>query len=233
MNKWSAHLTHMPRQLALDLPHEDNRSREDFLEGDSNEDALAMIEAWPDWPGPFLALIGPEGAGKSHLAAIWAEQAGARVISARALVAEAVPSALATGALVLEDAHEEAQEEAQERAFFHLLNLARQEGASILITARTPLNTKLVTLPDLASRLRAIPSVPLGQPDEPLLRAVLVKLFTDRQIAVDEALIAYLITRLERSFAAMLEAVKTLDRAALQRKRPVNRALAVEINFEP
>src|SRR5437762_1739034 len=123
-----------PRQLALALPHAENFAREDFLSGASNKAALGLIECWPDWPDRALALVGPEGAGKSHLAAIWAEMAGARRVSARALGETHLPAALATGALVVEDA----PARLDERALFHLLNLMRQHEAFVLMTARAP-----------------------------------------------------------------------------------------------
>jgi len=215
----------VPRQLALALPHAESFAREDFLTGVSNKAALDLIERWPDWPDRALALVGPEGAGKSHLAAIWAEIAGARRVSARALGETGLLAALATAALVVEDA----SARLDERALFHLLNLVRQEEAFVLITARTAPATWHIELPDLASRLRAVPVVELSAPDDALLRAVLVKLFADRQLIVDEGLIGYLITRLERSFAAARAAVEDLDREALRLKRPVTRALAAEL----
>ncbi len=213
-----------PRQLALALPHAESFARDDFLIGVSNHAALGMIERWPDWPDRALALVGPEGAGKSHLAAIWADIAGARRVSARALGETNLPAALATGALVVEDA----TAQLDERALFHLLNLMRQQEAYVLITARAAPAGWSVTLPDLASRLRAIPVVELNAPDDALLRAVLVKLFADRQLAVDESLIGYLVTRVERSFAGARAAVEELDREALRQKRPVTRTLAAE-----
>jgi chromosomal replication initiation ATPase DnaA len=214
-----------PRQLALALSHEESFAREDFLPGASNADALALIERWPDWPDRLLAVVGPEGAGKSHLAAIFAEASGARRLSARALGETDLLAALATGALVIEDA----AGDINERALFHLINLVREEEAWLLVTARSAPATWAVALPDLASRLRAIPAVTLASPDDALLRAVLLKLFADRQLAVDESLIAYLITRIERSFAAARAAVATLDHEALRLKRPVTRALAAEV----
>lgn len=214
-----------PRQLALALPHDESFAREDFLAGASNAGALRTIERWPDWPDRALALVGPEGAGKSHLAAIWAEIAGARRVSARALGETDLPAALATGTLVVEDA----DGKLDERALFHLINLMRQEEGFILITARMAPATWAVGLPDLASRLRAVPTVAIEPPDDALLRAVLVKLFADRQLDVDESLIAYLVTRIERSFASARTAVEALDGEALRQKRAVTRALAVEL----
>jgi chromosomal replication initiation ATPase DnaA len=214
-----------PRQLALALPHAESFAREDFLPGPGNEAALALIDRWPDWPARAVALIGPEGSGKSHLAAMWANSACARFLAARALGVTNLASALATGALVVEDL---VPGEFDERALFHLINLAR-EDAHLLLTAQTAPAGWTIALADLGSRLRAIPTVMLSSPDDALLRAVLVKLFADRQLAVDESLVAYLATRLERSFAAARSAVTTLDREALRRQRPVTRALAAEV----
>jgi chromosomal replication initiation ATPase DnaA len=215
-----------PRQLPLDLGFRERFGREDFLAGPPNAAALALVERWPDWPARTVALVGPEGAGKSHLAAIWAAAAGARAIAAHAITPAGVPTALATGALVVEDLRADACEEA---ALFHLINLAGEEGAFLLITARTPPAGFAVRLRDLASRLRALPAVTLAPPDDALLRAVLVKLFADRQLAVDEELIGYVAPRIERSFAAARAIVDALDREALRQRREVNRALAVEI----
>ncbi len=214
-----------PRQLALSLPHAESLAREDFLSGVSNSAALNFVERWPDWPDRALALVGPEGAGKSHLASIWADIAGARRVSARALGEINLPAALATGALVIEDAGAPLDE----RALFHVLNLMRQQEAYILITARRAPASWRVELPDLASRLRAVPIVELSAPDDALLRAVLVKLFADRQLAVDESLVGYLASRIERSFGSARAAVEEIDREALRLKRPVTRALAAEL----
>jgi chromosomal replication initiation ATPase DnaA len=219
-----------PRQLALALGHEESLAREDFLEGPSNAAALTLVEAWPDWPAPVVLLAGPEGSGKSHLAAIWAAAAGARVIAGRTLGENAPPAALATGALVIEDL---ARGEFDEAALFHMLNLGREEGASILLTARTAPGGWNIALRDLASRLRAVPVVALAAPDDALWRSVIVKLCADRQLAVDEAMVGYLATRIERSFAAARAAVALLDREALRQKRAVNRTLAAELFRDP
>jgi chromosomal replication initiation ATPase DnaA len=215
-----------PRQLALALGHDTSFAREDFLEGPSNAAALGLIERWPDWPDRLLVVTGPEGSGKSHLAAIWADTTGARFLAARSLAQANPRAALSTGALVIEDV---AGDAIDERALFHLINLAREEGAFVLVTAPTAPSGWTLRVPDLASRLRALPVVALGAPDDALLRAVLVKLFADRQLAVDESLLGYLANRIERSFAAARAIVERLDREALRLRRPVTRALAAEI----
>jgi chromosomal replication initiation ATPase DnaA len=214
------------RQLALALEHSESFAREDFLEGPPNKAALARIESFPNWPDRIMALVGPQGAGKSHLAAIWVGQAGARFVAGRALEAASVPAVLATGAVVVEDL---AAGTFDERALFHLLNMAREEGAFVLLTARTAPASWTMSVPDLGSRLRSIPVIALSAPDDELLRALIVKLFADRQLAIDESLVGYLVTRIERSFAAARAAVDMLDREALRRQRPANRALAAEL----
>jgi chromosomal replication initiation ATPase DnaA len=215
-----------PRQLVLALDHATSFAREDFLTGPSNAAALALIESWPDWPSRIMALVGPEGAGKTHLASIWAEAAGARVLGASLLEHGDLPGALATGALVLEDL---SPERLDEHALFHLLNLAREEKAFVLITARAAPAGLPVTILDLASRLRAVPVVALTSPDDVLLRAVLVKLAADRQLAVDATVVGYVATRIERSFAAARAAIARLDEEAMRQHRPATRALAAEL----
>jgi chromosomal replication initiation ATPase DnaA len=215
-----------PRQLAFVLPHAESLTRDNFLEGPANEAGLALIDRWPEWPNRIMLLVGPEGSGKSHLAAIWAEQAGARSISAHALTATAVPGALATGALVVEDLK---SPDVDERALFHLMNLAREEEAFVLITARIPASALQFELRDLRSRLRAVPTVSLLPPDDQLFRALIVKFCADRQLAVDETVVSYLTTRIERSYAAVRQAVELLDTEALRLGRPVTRALAAEL----
>ena len=215
-----------PRQLLLALEHAESFAREDFLEGPSNVTALTLVESWPDWPSRIMALTGPEGAGKSHLASIWAETSGARRMSARHLTETEVPAALATGALVLEDLEPGAFDE---RALFHLINLTREEQAFVLVTGREPSANFGVSIPDLSSRLRAIPAVALQPPSDALLRLVMVKLAADRQIALDESVVAFLANRIERSFAAVRAAVARLDEESMRRQRPVTRALASEL----
>lgn len=215
-----------PRQLAFSLPHAESLTRDNFLEGPANEAGLSLIESWPDWPNRIMLLVGPEGSGKSHLAAIWAEQAGARSTSAHALTADAVPGALATGALVVEDLK---PSDFDERAMFHLLNLAREDDASVLITARVPPSAFDIELRDLKSRLRAAPVVSLLQPDDLLFRGLIVKFCADRQLSIDETVVSYLTNRIERSYAAARHAVDLLDTEALRLGRPVTRALAAEL----
>lgn len=214
------------RQLALDLPHAESFHRDDFLASSSNEVALALVDRWPEWPSRATAIVGPPGSGKSHLAAIWAERSGARIVAAAELTRADVPAQLATAALVVEDIVPDRIDEA---ALFHLFNLAREDEAYLLLTAPQRIDGAGFHLPDLASRLRAIPAVTLAPPDDALLSAVLVKLFADRQLAVGEGVIAYLVPRMERSLASARAMVRRLDRAALSRGRAVSRQLVADV----
>jgi chromosomal replication initiation ATPase DnaA len=219
-----------PRQLALALDHAESFAREDFLEGPSNAAALALLSGWPDWPDRAVTLIGPEGSGKSHLAAIWAAEAGARFVAARALGETDLPAMLATGTLVVEDLTDGGFDE---RALFHLLNLTREQSAHLLLTARVAPALFSLGIRDLASRLRVLPVVSLASPDDAMLRAVIVKLCADRQMAIDSALLDYIVTRIERSVPAARAAVALLDHEALRLKRPLTRALASEVLKAP
>ena len=219
-----------PRQLVLALDHAISFAREDFLEGPSNAKALALIERWPDWPDRLAVLVGPEGSGKSHLAAIWAQMTGARILSAKLLGETDLPHAFATGALVVEDLEPEGL---NERALFHLINMAREQQVDVLLTARSAPAGFGVSIRDLNSRLRVLPVVSLEAPDDALLRMLIVKLAADRQLAVDEALVNYLANRIERSFAGVRAAIALLDEEALRQHRPVTRALAAELFRAP
>lgn len=215
-----------PRQLALALPHTESFAREDFLPGPGNDAALALIDRWPDWPARAAVLAGPEGSGKSHLGAIWAQTAGARILAARRLVDADLPQALATDALLLEDL---APGETDERALFHLLNLVREHQAYLLITSRVMPVSLPVHIPDLASRLRALPTVAMAPPDDAMLRSLLVKLAADRQLTLSEDVVAFLMARIERSFVGARAAIARLDDEAMRLKRPISRALAAEL----
>lgn len=215
-----------PKQLALDLRLDPRFDAEDFLVSPSNERAYAYIERWPDWPDTVLRLVGPRGSGKSHLAAIWAARAHAWTIDASDLVGERVPHLVSNGALVIEDAD---RAERDEPVLFHLLNLARERGCSVLLTSAAPLEQWSLRTPDLLSRLRLAPTVVIDPPDDALLKSVLVKLFVDRQLVVDTSVVDYLALRIERSLARAGDIVAALDREALSRGRRITRPMAAEI----
>lgn len=216
----------MTRQLTLALPLQEAQGRADFLVAPSNERALAALDAWADWPARKAVLVAPEGAGKSHLARVWATSAGAAVVQATDLPYADLP-ALATAGVAVEDA-DRAPGLATETALFHLHNLLAERRLPLLVTARTPPRDWGLGLPDLASRMQAAPVIRLDPPDDTLLRAVMVKQFTDRQIAVAPQVIDFLIPRMTRSLAAAREIVSALDARALAEGRPVTRQMAAE-----
>ena len=215
-----------PRQLPLAMPHEPALGRADFLVGESNADATAFIDAWPDWPALVVLLIGPSGSGKSHLARAFSDKSGAPIVPAERLREHDPTLLVGRGAVCVEDADEPGLDE---RSLFHLLNAARARGASILITARTIPADWGLTLPDLVSRLRAAQPAVLGPPDDDLLRRVLVKLFADRQMDIDAGVLDFITTRMERSLGAANRIVDALDRESLARGRRVTRTLAAEV----
>lgn len=215
-----------PRQLALELPPQVAHGCEDFLVSSSNAAAHALIERWPAWPDGRAIVTGPAGAGKTHLASIWAGRAGAVTVAADALAGADIPALLVNAAVLIEDADRIG---GAETALFHLLNHAWESRASVLVTASCPPMRWGLATPDLVSRLRTFQIVAIEPPDEVLLRSLLVKLFADRQLAVDISVIDYLGRHLDRSFDAAIAAVAALDREALSRGRRVTRAMAAEL----
>lgn len=217
----------MARQLTLDLSVPPALSRADFLVTPANAEALAMLDAPELWPGGRMLLIGPDGSGKSHLAAFWAAENGAMRVAAGGLRSEAVdPLAALGGAVVVEDAHRIGGAAGAEEALFHLWNLAGARDCLLLLTARRPPRDWGLALPDLRSRMEAMAQVRLGPPDEALLGAVLVKLFADRQLTVPAGLIDWLVPRMDRDLGLARKLVAALDRDALAAKSPVTRTMA-------
>ena len=218
----------MVGQLAFDLSLQQAFRRADFFASSASAAGLSAVEGWRDWPGGKMLLVGPAGSGKTHLAHIWAEAAAATLIAAADLAQADLPALAAKGAVCVEDAEALAGDAAGEAALFHLHNMVLPAGR-LLITAATPPRDWGLGLPDLHSRMQAAALTRLLPPDDALLAAVLIKLFADRQITVPPNLIAYLVSRMERSIAAAREMVAVLDARALAAGRPVTRALAAEV----
>lgn len=206
-------------QIPLDLGHRTAMGREDFLVAPGNQDAVAWIDLWPEWPAPTLVLYGPVASGKSHLAAVWCDQSGAAKISAQDLNEKSVEAVAARAKhLMIDDADALIGDVAREKALFHLYNMFKEEKRTLLLTMQDAPIRRAFTLPDLASRLRAAPCVSIREPDDALLAAVLVKLFNDRQLRVSSEVIHYILPRIERSFDAARSLVQKLDEAALSSK---------------
>jgi chromosomal replication initiation ATPase DnaA len=212
-----------PRQLTFRWPHSPSFAREDFLAAPSNRQALGAIELWPNWAGRMLALVGPEGAGKSHLGSIWAEASGAITLRGEALNEQSVEACGRAYAVLFEDADRATQAEAQ---FFHVLNTALENDVWLLLTCRAAPDAWGLKTPDLLSRLRLAPTVRLAAPDIELTEAVLLKLFSDRQLQVEPHVITYIALRIERSLGVAREIVAALDIEALTQGRRVTRAMA-------
>ncbi|WP_296598753.1 chromosomal replication initiator DnaA [Phenylobacterium sp.] len=211
----------MARQLRLSLGRTGPASFADFVRGPSNADAVAAVETWPVWRDGALALVGPMGSGKTHLARAWAEMAGAAILDAWSPDVQAA----AGRPVLLEDADRAPATE----GLFHLINLAARPGGGLLITARSRPAGWPAALPDLRSRLNALPVAEIEPPDDEVLEGVLRKFFRDRNIRPPEAVYRYLLTRMNRSIPDAAEIVCRLDEAGDEGFRPVTRALARQI----
>lgn len=217
-----------PGQIPLDFGHEPAASREDLIVSDRLSAVIGLIDRWPDWPSPVVVVAGPTGSGKSHLASVWAEQSGAVSVSVDHPDGNALAAA-AAGPVLVEDVDRSGFDET---ALFHLINTVRESGTTLMMTSRLWPAAWNVTLPDLASRLKAATTVEIGEPDDELLAQVLVKLFADRQIVPDERVVAYLVSRMERSLDAARRIVARLDGLALSRQSKITRQLAAEVIAE-
>lgn len=213
-------------QLLLDLPQREALGREDFLVTSSNTAAVELIDQWPNWPSYAAIIVGPESSGKSHLVEVWRQRSAALKVQASDLTTDKVPQLFAGETVAVEDLNPNAFDE---RAIFHALNFAKQEGRNILFTSRIAPNHMAFRIPDLASRLNALPIVQINAPDDALLRGVLVKLFADRQLAVDEGLIKYTLLRMPRSLATARKLVSDIDHLALAEKAEVSKALVSRV----
>ena len=211
-----------PRQLPLEFGHSAGFSRDDMIVSPANAQAVDLIDRWPDWPSPVVVLAGPAGSGKSHLAEIWRGLSGAVALSPERIDAPGV----ATEPYVIDDADRGVLDE---QGLFHLINAVRAGGTHLLLTARRFPAAWGIALPDLASRLKAATIIEIFEPDDLLLAAVITKLFSDRQVEVEPHIVQFLVRRIERSLSTAIGVVERLDRAALEQKTRITRALAAEM----
>jgi chromosomal replication initiation ATPase DnaA len=219
----------MIRQMPLDLGHRAAVGREDFLVAPGNQDAVAWLDLWPNWPAPGLVIYGPEACGKTHLAEVWRARSQARIVTPGDIADRDAPTIVGEArALVIE----RPDRGVDERAMFHLYNYVAADRGWLLLTAEKPVAQWSLQLADLRSRLAALPAVAMLPPDDALIEAVMIKQFSDRQLRVGPDVIAYLVPRLERSLAAVRDVVTSLDRAALAERRAVTVPLARQILAE-
>lgn len=207
-----------PEQLPLDLPVRNAMNAAGFVVSDSNRDAVAWLDRWPDWPSGILAVYGPPGCGKTHLAHVWQARSTARFLEPNALEHLPLGENLILDGIRLPEEH-----------LFHLINHVRAQRTALLILDREPPARWGVRLPDLASRLASVPAVAVQAPDDTLLAAVLAKHFADRQVDVAPEVIAYLVKQIERSFVAAETMARRLDRAAMARRAPITIRLARDL----
>jgi chromosomal replication initiation ATPase DnaA len=212
-------------QLTFDLPHRAALGAEDFLVSDCNLAAVKLMDAWPNWPNQVQLLAGPPASGKTHLVRVWQGRSGAQGLAPADLDMAFIDSLPEGTPLVVEDADRAGYDE---KALFHLLNLAREKRLFVLLTARSSPSRWGTELPDLLSRLNAVPVIEIGVPDEALLRTVMLKHFSDRQLDIDPKTLEFLALRIDRSLAAAAAAVEAVDRAALASGRKISRQLVIK-----
>lgn len=215
----------MPEQLPFDLGHRSAFARDDFWVSDSNRDAVAWLDKWPEWPAPALVIYGPPGSGKTHLLQVWKNESGA-------VAFDPLRAADDARALIVDDADRLIGNPAREEALFHAYNTLKENGGYMLLAASGPQRSWSFALPDLKSRLLAAPAVQTGSPDDQLLAVVLTKLFSDRQILVGQEVIQFILPRIERSFDAARQLVDKIDRRALSKKSAITVPLVRDVMQE-
>ena len=216
-------------QLTLPLEHRVARGVEDLLVTPGNRHAVEWIDRWPDWPFTALIVVGPAASGKTHLAALWKARVDAVTVDLGNGDIESLASVAASRSILIDDCDDALRDKAGQRALLHYYNLIRSAGRQLMLTAKSPPSAWAVDLADLSSRLKTAMVVGIESPDDQTLAAVALKLFSDRQIVVDQSVISYVLSRGERSFAGMAATVRALDQAALAAKRPITVSLAREV----
>lgn len=215
------------QQLPLDLAHRPAYGREDFWVSSSNQEAIAWVDKWPDWPSTGVIIVGPEASGKTHLGHVWQQKSSARDAASLQKQEGIYPPAV-----IFDDVDVFLNSPENEAFIFHLINQLKESGGKFLMTASLPPSAWKVRLPDLLSRLNALPLVILAPPDENLSSVLLAKMFSDRQIAVGEDVIRFIVMRVDRSFAALRAIVEKVDTRAMAKKKAITIPLIREILAE-
>ena len=218
------------QQIPFSFAHRVAMAREDFLVAPCNAEAVSWVDRWPDWPAPALIVYGPEAAGKTHLLHVWRQRTGAQVVTRQVLETDKAPAILQNAAvLAIDDLDDIIGHRAAEEELFHLYNLLKENGGQMLLSSRVPPAQLSFAIADLKSRLLAAPAVGIGLPDDNLLTALLVKLFADRQLRVSEGVVAYIVPRVQRSFAAVQDLVGRIEHQAAAEKKPATIALVKKL----
>ena len=221
-------------QEIFDFPTPATMARDNYIVSRCNHAAAEWVAKWPDWPMPVSLLIGPSGAGKTHLLSIWADLAGAEIFSVTDLSKMNIDDLVEEyPALAIDDLDQVISSADDQEALFHLYNAAINHQTDVLIASNRPVNQLNLQLDDLASRLKAAPSVKIDPPDDDLLEPLLMKMFADRQLIVPKRVVNYLIKRMERSFHTARQWVEELDKAALSEQRRITLPLARKILIHP
>lgn len=215
----------MAEQLPFHLIHRPAFARDDFWVSDCNKDAIAWIDQWPNWPSTALVITGAVASGKTHLARVFEQQSNAFFLTADNI--HNVPQNATS--VIIDNADQLMGDRDVEEALFHLYNRLKEQGASLLLTSSHAPKDWNFTLQDLKSRIVSSPVAALGTPDDQLLAVVLAKLFSDRQIFVAQEVVAFILSRIDRSFADLRNIVDDIDRKAMASKRPVTIPLVREV----
>lgn len=228
----------MTGQLVFDLPVRRAEGREDFFVSACNRRAVALIDNWPEWDAPVQCLVGPPRCGKSHLSEVLLSKSGGTLLDARQLADRPLPamlenwlsgveSAIQGDAVMIIDRLDSLAE--GEETLFHMINHAHNSRCKLLLVSRTSPAHLAISLPDLSSRLRALPISDMGMPDDDLVQGLLIKHFNDRQVVIDARVIDYLLPRIERDFDTIETLVGDIDRLAMREKRNITVPLVAEL----
>ena len=220
-------------QLPLDLGARSAHGLEDFLLGPENRDAVGWIDRWPAWPAPTLIMSGPAACGKTHLAAVWRNKTNAVLAAPEMLLTHTAEDIAGMGDnIVLDGVDPWLGDREAEETLFHLYNIFKEEQKTFLMTMRMAPSHIDFAIPDLASRLRAAPVAMIQPPDDTLLASILIKMFSDRQLVVNNDVIRYILPRMERSFSAARDLVEKADKRALSNKQKITTRLMRDVLAE-
>ena len=217
------------RQMPLAFDHRPALSGEDFLAAPGNAEAVAWIDRWPDWPMPALILFGPAGCGKTHLGQVFLSLSEGRAITPEQLARTEPPRLLEGASACLLDGAAAFLDSSLDEPLLHLYNTAEETGCRMMLTARRPPARWRVALADLRSRLNAAPAIGIEPPDDALIAAVVVKLFSDRQLRIDGEIVDYMLARMERSFEAARRLVAAIDARSLAARRDITVPLVRQV----